>query len=122
MHTPTFSNRRTVVTVLALSLPLTTTAQSICSPGSIGIGIAPDTATTTYSLIVNDTCGLIDSRVGNGELCGVYNGGSEVHCAGGVEGTVQGVTTDSGKFGICVAAHEVCYVQPGYAIQWCCSV
>ncbi|KAL4934395.1 uncharacterized protein BDV17DRAFT_249152 [Aspergillus undulatus] len=104
-------------------LALTTTAlgQNICTPGSIGVGIAPDTATSTYSLIVNNTCGLIDSRVGHGELCGLYNGGSEVDCLNGVEGTVESVNTPDGEYGTCVRVNEVCYVTPGYAIQWCCS-
>ncbi|KAL4956793.1 hypothetical protein BDW69DRAFT_157804 [Aspergillus filifer] len=109
------------LSLLALSLVATSTAQNICSPDSVGVGIAPDTATTTFSLIVNSECGLIDSRIGQGELCGTYNQGSKVKCAGGVEGTVEGVITVDGKFKNCVPASEVCYVQPGYAIQWCCS-
>ncbi|KAL4818554.1 hypothetical protein BDW67DRAFT_156806 [Aspergillus spinulosporus] len=113
-----FMFKVTITTLLAAS----TAAQNICSPGSVGVGIAPGTATETFSLIVNSTCGLIDSRVGNGELCGTYNQGSEVTCVDETESAVVSVVTADGEFGNCVPAREVCYVQPGYAIQWCCGV
>ncbi|KAL4970427.1 uncharacterized protein BDV14DRAFT_195118 [Aspergillus stella-maris] len=112
---------QTFFSFLALALAATSSAQNICSPGSVGVGIAPDTAKTTFSLIVDSECGLIDSRVGQGELCGTYNQGSKVKCAGEGEETVEGVTAVDGKFKNCIPASEVCYVQPGYAIQWCCS-
>ncbi|KAL4917805.1 hypothetical protein BDW62DRAFT_201361 [Aspergillus aurantiobrunneus] len=105
--------------LLALTAITTLSTAQICSPGSIGVGIAPGTATETFSLIVDSTCEVVDSWVGNGELCGVYNNGSEVTC---VDETVESVSTPNGVFGDCVAVREVCYVQPGFAIQWSCSV
>ncbi|KAL4982088.1 hypothetical protein BDW68DRAFT_171374 [Aspergillus falconensis] len=114
--------RLTIFKATTLLLAASTAAQNICSPGSVGVGIAPGTATDTFSLIVNSTCGLIDSRVGHGELCGTYNQGSEVTCVDETEGAVVSVVTADGEYGDCVPTREVCYVHPGFAIQWCCGV
>ncbi|KAL4909799.1 hypothetical protein BDW74DRAFT_173291 [Aspergillus multicolor] len=112
----------TTLTATIFVLVTSTAAQNICAPGSIGVGIAPSIATDTYSLIVDSTCGVIDSRVGHGELCGTYNQGSEVECVDDTESAVASVVTSDGVYGDCVAVREVCYVQPGFAIQWCCGV
>ncbi|RDW90085.1 uncharacterized protein DSM5745_01860 [Aspergillus mulundensis] len=111
----------TVATTIII-LAASTAAQNICTPGSVGVGIAPSTATDTYSLIVNSTCGVIDLRLGQGELCGTYDQGSEVDCVEETESAVVSVVTSDEVYTNCVAVREICYVQPGFGIQWCCSV
>lgn len=104
-----------------LSLLALATAESICSPGSVGVGIAPSTATDTYSVIADSNCGIVDSRLGHGELCGVYNGGSQVSCVD--PNAVTGVTASGAEYGNCVSvSDQVCHQQPGYRILWCCGV
>ncbi|BCS26261.1 uncharacterized protein APUU_50972S [Aspergillus puulaauensis] len=88
----------------ALSLLALTAAESICSPGSVGVGIAPSTATDTYSIIADSNCGVVDTRLGHGELCGVYNAGSEVTCVD--PNTVSGVTASGAKYGNCVQVSD----------------
>lgn len=104
-----------------LSLLTLAAAESICSPGSVGVGIAPSTATDTYSIIADSNCGIVDSRLGHGELCGVYNNGSEVTCVDPT--TVTGVTASGAEYGDGVSvSDQVCHQQPGYRILWCCGV
>lgn len=104
-----------------LSLLALAAAESICSPGSVGVGIAPSTATDTYSIIADSNCGVVDTRLGNGDLCGVYNAGSEVTCVD--PNTVTGVTASGAEYGNCVpVSDQVCRQQPGYRILWCCGV
>ncbi|KAH8116690.1 hypothetical protein DFH11DRAFT_1124267 [Phellopilus nigrolimitatus] len=108
--------------LLAVILISTSCVVSVCSDGNIGIGIYDVIGVGYTGRIVDSSDNVIDqTNTTEGNICGIYLGGSIVHCAENSYAEFA-ETPDTKNWGPCTLSTEISLFGDYMAVLWCCPL